>query len=76
MSDSDIRLFIDAIEDDEAVVIVGEKTYRVPRAVLPAGAKEGSWLRLVVDTSSTVGAEIDIQRTRLVGSDDGGDIKL
>jgi hypothetical protein len=76
MSNSDVLLFIDAIDDDEAVVLVGERRYRLPRAVLPTDAKEGAWLRIRIDTSSTVGAEIDIERTRLVGADDGGNIKL
>jgi len=76
MSDSDVSLFIDAIEDDEVVVLLGEKRHRLPRALLPAGAKEGTWLRLAIDSSSRVGAAIEAERACLVGSDDGGNIKL
>jgi Protein of unknown function (DUF3006) len=76
MSDSDVSLFIDAIEDDEVAVLLGEKRYRLPRALLPAAAKEGTWLRLTIDSSSKVGAAIEAERARLVGSDNGGNIKL
>jgi hypothetical protein len=78
MSDSDVSLFIDAIEDDEVVVLLGEKRHRLPRALLPAGAKEGTWLRLAIDlsSSSSVGKAIEAERRRLVGADNGGNIKL
>jgi hypothetical protein len=76
MSNSDVLLFIDALEDDEAAVLLGEKRYRLPRALLPIGAKEGTWLRLAIDSSSKVGAAIEAARARLVGSDDGSNIKL
>src|SRR5450631_142716 len=76
MSDSDVLLFVDAIEDDEVAVLLGEKRYRFPRALLPAAAKEGAWLRLAIDSSSKVGAAIEAERARLVRSDDGGNIKL
>lgn len=75
MKDSQVLLFIDALEDDEAMVLVGEKRYRLPRALLPIGAKEGSWLRLSLHDSA-VGAEIEKVRARLTGSDDGDDVKL
>jgi hypothetical protein len=76
MSDSDVLLFVDAIEDDDVAVLLGEKRYRLPRALLPVAAKEGAWLRLAIDASSKVGAAIEAERARLVRSDDGGNIKL
>lgn len=75
MSSADVLLFIDAIEEDQVFVLLGERRYRLPRALLPAAAKEGSWLRLGVATSP-VGEAIDEASTRLGGSDDGGDIEL
>jgi hypothetical protein len=44
--------------------------------VLLADAKGVTWLRIRTDTPSTVGTEIDIEWTRLVGTDDGGNLKL
>jgi hypothetical protein len=79
MKEEDVRIFIDAIEDDEAVVLLGETRHRFPRALLPAGAKEGSWLSLSVDRSpqaQEIGEEIEARRARLLRSDPGGNIKL
>jgi hypothetical protein len=76
MSNSDVLLFIDAFEDDEAAVLLGEKRYRLPRALLPSGAKEGTWLRLAIDLSSNVGAAIESERARLVRSGGDSNIKL
>jgi hypothetical protein len=76
MTEEGVLLFIDAIEDDEAQVLLGEKRWSLPRALLPAGAKEGSWLRLTVDSSQKIGEEIEARRARLLRSDPGGDIKL
>jgi hypothetical protein len=78
MNDESVLLFIDAIEDDEAWVLLEEKRYRMPRALLPAGAGEGTWLRLSVDRARKleVEDEIEARRARLLRSDKGGDIKL
>ncbi|MBN2576382.1 MAG: DUF3006 domain-containing protein [Deltaproteobacteria bacterium] len=76
MTEEGVLLFVDAIEDDEALVLLGEKRWSLPRALLPAGAKEGSWLRLALDTSQKVGEEIEARRARLLRSDRGGNIKL
>jgi hypothetical protein len=76
MSDDSVLLFVDAIEDDEAFLLLGEKRWPVPRALLPAGAKEGTWLRLVVDSSQRIDEEIEARRIRLLRSDPGGPIKL
>jgi len=50
----------------------------MPRALLPAGAGEGTWLRLSVDRARKLDVqdEIAARRARLLGSDPGGDIKL
>ena len=78
MNDESVLLFIDAIEDDGAWVLLEEKRYRMPRALLPAGAGEGTWLRLSVDRARKleVEDEIEARRARLLRSDPGGDIKL
>ena len=76
MNEESVLLFIDAIEDDEAFVLLEEKRYRLPRALLPAGAGEGTWLRLSVERAEKVHEEIQARRARLLRSDPGGDIKL
>ena len=76
MNDEGTRIFVDAIEDDEAYLVVGEKRFAVPRAMLPKGAREGSWLRIAVDGDDSIGQEIEARRGHLLGTDPGGDIKL
>ena len=76
MNEESVLLFIDAIEDDEALVLLEEKRYSMPRALLPAGAGEGTWLRLTLDRSKKVEEEIEARRARLLRSDPGGNIKL
>jgi hypothetical protein len=78
MNEEGVLLFIDAIEDDEAFVLLEEKRYSLPRALLPGGAGEGTWLRLSVDRAqkAKVEAETEARRARLLRSDPGGDIKL
>ena len=76
MTEDGVLLFIDAIEDDEAWVLLGEARHRLARALLPPGAREGTWLRLSLDTSQKVGEEIEARRARLVRGDPGGDVKL
>ena len=78
MTDQAVLLFIDAIEDDQALVLLGEKRFAFACALLPAGAKEGSWLRLSVDSAqqAKVGEDIEARRARLLRDDPGGNIKL
>ena len=76
MNEESVLLFIDAIEDDEAFVLLEDKRYRLPRALLSAGAGEGTWLRLSVERAEKVHEEIQARRARLLRSDPGGDIKL
>lgn len=73
---SGVSLFVDRVEDDVAVVLVQEVPYRLSRVLLPPGAKEGSWLRLVLDPGNSTGQDIKDARARLLESDPGGDIKL
>jgi len=78
MNEESVLFFIDALEDDEARVLLEDKRYSFPRALLPAGSGEGTWLRLSVDRSqkAKVEAEIAARRARLLRSDPGGNIKL
>jgi hypothetical protein len=75
MKEEGVLLFVDAVEDDEALVLLGDKRYAMPRVLLPPDAREGSWLRLSVDHTQKVGQEIEDRRARLLRSDPGGNIK-
>jgi hypothetical protein len=76
MTEEGVLLFVDAIEDDEVRVLLGEQRHVLPRALLPPGAREGSWLRLALAPSQKVGEEIEARRARLLRSDPGGKVKL
>ncbi|MFW5878450.1 MAG: DUF3006 domain-containing protein [Myxococcota bacterium] len=75
------RVFIDRLEDDVAVVIVGEaEEVLLPRHLLPPGAVEGDWLtlRLTIDARETQERRrsVEERRSRLGSTDDGGDLDL
>jgi len=74
--DDTILLFVDAIEDDEAWVLVGEKRHRVPRAMLPAATREGSWLHVSIVPAPPEVKGIAERRAHLLRGDPGGKIKL
>ncbi len=76
MTEDSVWLFLDAIADDDAWILLGEQRHRLARALLPPGAREGSWLRLSVDHTRKVSEEIEARRARLSRGDPGGDVKL
>lgn len=68
-------IFVDAVEEDQARLLLGEEAFTAPVALLPDGAREGSWLRLsLVVVPPPV--DPDARRGKLAGGDDGGPIKL
>lgn len=46
-------MVIDRFEGNFAVIICEGATYDIPRAMLPAGAKEGDVLRILIDAAKT-----------------------
>jgi hypothetical protein len=76
MKDEGVLLFVDAIEDDDAWLLVGEKRHRVPRAILPVDAREGSWLRLSLGQAPPEAKDIQARRAHLLRGDPGGKVKL
>ena len=73
---ADTLLFVDQIDNGWAHLLFGEEAFDVPARLLPAGTKEGTWLRwslAVAAAPPDVGAAI---RRKLEQGDDGGDIKL
>jgi len=74
----DRLLFVDAIEADSARLLMGVEAFNVPARLLPAGAKEGSWVRLSLEIAPAPpdDAAADALRGKLGRGDDGGDLKL
>ena len=73
-----LLLFVDQIDGDHARLLLGTDAFTFPARLLPAGAKEGSWLRPTFElaTAPPEEAEAAAVRRRLGKDDDGGDIKL
>ena len=70
------KLFIDEIEDDSARLLFAERTFTVPRALLPENAHEGEWLILSVARTVPPPDDTAASRNRLGADDAGGTIKL
>lgn len=70
------RLFVDAIEDDFAQVLVGEEVFSVPVAWLPEGTREGEFVELSAAIVPAPAADTEARRRRLAKDDPGGDIEL
>jgi hypothetical protein len=60
-----MKAAIDRFEGDKAVLLVGEEEDKliVPRASLPAGAKEGQWLQVDVEDDRVLNAVNDEDET-------------
>ena len=69
-------LFVDAIEGDKARLLWGTEAFDVPVGLLPAGTREGAWLRLSLSAAPAPPDEGGALRDKLSRDDDGGDIKL
>jgi hypothetical protein len=71
-------LFVDAIENGRARLLLGRDAFEVPAALLPPGAREGSWLRwsLALAPAPADDDQGAALRAKLGRGDDGGDIDL
>lgn len=69
-------VFVDAVEDAVARVLVGETAIDLPRSLLPADAAEGSWVKIGATVVPAPPDDTEERRRRLGKSDPGGDIKL
>ena len=49
-----MRAVVDRIEDDKAVLLIGEEEIRIDIYMnhLPVGTKEGSWLKIIFELDS------------------------
>lgn len=78
MTDDGTLLFIDAIDGDDAWILLGEQRHRMARALLPRDAREGTWLRLSVDATQgrTTTQAIETLRERMLRDGGPGKLKL
>jgi hypothetical protein len=68
-------VFVDAVEGPRARLLVETEAFDVPAALLPAGAGEGTWLRLRFGLVADPTGAASVRR-RLGSSDDGRDLAL
>jgi hypothetical protein len=74
--DAETLLFVDQIDGGWAHLVLGEEAFDVPARLLPAGTKEGGWLRWTFAAAPAPPDDAAAIRNRLKRGDDGGDIKL
>ena len=75
-SSLDTLAFVDAVEAGQARLLVGEVAFTVPATLLPASAREGTWLRLSAVVVPAPPDDAETTRKRLAADDPGGDLKL
>jgi hypothetical protein len=68
-------VFVDAVEEGHARLMLGDDAFTVPVALLPEDAREGSWLELSA-TVTPPQVDPDVLRRKLGRDDPGGPIKL
>ena len=76
MTATETIVFIDEVEDLVVRLVLGEQVFHLPRALLPAGAREGQWLRISVALTPAPPDDSTALRKRMGEGDPGGDIKL
>jgi hypothetical protein len=76
MTTTEAIVFIDEVEDLVARLVLNEQVFHLPRALLPADAREGQWLRISVALAPAPPDDGAALRKRLGEGDPGGDIKL
>lgn len=69
-------LFVDAIEEGRARLLLDEEAFTIPASLLPRDARAGKWLRLSLTVAPDPDSRADAIRKKLAHDDDGGPIKL
>jgi hypothetical protein len=69
-------LYVDAIDEGRARLLLDEDAFTVPASLLPDGARAGSWLSLALRVVPAPPSGADAIRKKLARDDDGGPIKL
>jgi len=72
------RIVVDRIEEDRAVLEIGDELIEVPASALPEGAAEGSVLSLAVQPAEDIqsAAEARLERLRNRSPEPDGPIQL
>jgi hypothetical protein len=70
------RVFVDAIEDQVARLLVEEESFTLPKRLLPDDTREGDWVVLTIGRAAAPPDDTQARRGRLAGGDPGGDIEL
>jgi hypothetical protein len=68
-------VFVDAVENGRARLLLGDDAFTVPAALLPDDAGEGAWLK-VSTVVTPPQADPDALRRKLGRDDPGGPIQL
>jgi len=76
MTAKETIVFVDEVEDLVARLLLGEQVFHLPRALLPADAREGQWLRVSVSLAPSPPSDSAALRKSLGENDPGDDIKL
>jgi hypothetical protein len=69
-------LFVDAIEDGHARLVLDDTTFTIPAQLLPKAAREGTWIRLTIGVVPAPPSRAAAIRSKLAKDDPGGPIKL
>jgi hypothetical protein len=69
-------VFVDAVEAGRARLVLDDETFTVPARLLPAGAREGSWIRWSGRVAPAPRSAAATLRAKLARHDPGGPIKL
>jgi hypothetical protein len=72
----DPLVFVDTIEGARARLVLDEEAFTIPARLLPAGAREGSWVRLSGKVVPAPPSDAAAIRRKLAKDDPGGPIKL
>jgi hypothetical protein len=72
----DQPLYVDAIEAGRARLLLGDEAFTIPARLLPADAREGSWIRLSIAVVPAPPSRAAALRAKLAKDDPGGPIKL
>ena len=73
---SRMRVFVDAIDDGVARLLLGTRPFEIPAALLAPGTREGDWIELAVTVVPPPPDDTEARRARAIEDDTGGDIKL
>jgi hypothetical protein len=69
-------LFVDAVEQGRARLVLDDEAFTIPARLLPRGAREGAWIQLSIGVVPAPASDAAALRKKLARGDRGGPIKL